>query len=213
LNRSRRSPRSGRSPGRSTECLWHGVNRQLTRLAPLCLALAGAACGPATEPGLSPQTSSAAARASSSGLVPSASASIAASAAEPESKIQLGRARSAITTKAQAISHFQSAWTEEVLPATAGRKRPDVKQFSASVSDAKKAGARLASCRAAHQRVDNTLGGSERTDLVFFSAIAALDRDGDCWEVEVPTGAFNEILGYLDPKTGALLCVWLVPEG
>lgn len=125
----------------------------------------------------------------------------------------LGRTRAEIGSGPQAIAAFQAAWTEEVLPATKGRTRPDASQYSPAVAETKRSAARRMECRAGHRRVDNTLGGSERTDLVFFSSIAALNRDGDCWEVAVSTGAFNEILGYFDPETGALLMVWLVPEG
>ena len=125
----------------------------------------------------------------------------------------IGRARAPIATAAQAVAEFQAAWKEEVLPATSGRQSPDVSQFSEVVAETKRLSARRVECRAGHRRVDNTLGGKERTDLVFFSSIPALNRDGDCWEVAASTGRFNEILGYFDPATGALLMVWLVPEG
>jgi hypothetical protein len=124
-----------------------------------------------------------------------------------------GRARAAILSGPQAIAAFQAAWTEEVLPATKGRTRPEVGQYSPAVAETKRLAARRMECRAGHRRVDNTLGGTERSDLVFFSTIAALNRDGECWEVNVSTGAFNEILAYFDPESGALLMVWLVPEG
>jgi hypothetical protein len=128
-------------------------------------------------------------------------------------KPAVGRARAAVLSGPQAIAAFQAAWTEEVLPATKGRTRPDVTQYSAAVAETKRLAARRMECRAGHRRADNTLGGTERTDLVFFSAIPALDRAGECWEVTVSTGAYSEILGYFDPETGALLMVWLVPEG
>ncbi len=128
-------------------------------------------------------------------------------------KPAVGRARATILSAPQAIAVFQAAWSEEVLPATKGRTRPDVAQYSPAVAESKRLAARRMECRAGHRRVDNTLGGAERTDLVFFSSIAALNRDGECWEVTVSTGAFNEILGYFEPETGALLMVWLVPEG
>lgn len=124
-----------------------------------------------------------------------------------------GRARAEIASAAQAVAQFQAAWTEEVIPASKGRTRPEVGQYSAAVGEMKRLSARKMECRAGHRRVDNTLGGNERRDLVFFGAIPVLDRDGECWEVTVSTGAFNEILGYFDPGTGALLMVWLVPEG
>lgn len=128
-------------------------------------------------------------------------------------KPAIGKERLAILSAPLAIAAFQAAWTEEVLPLTKGRTRPDVAQYSAAVAETKRHAARRVECRAGHRRVDNTLGGSERTDLVFFSSIAAVDRDGECWEVTVSTGAFNEIVAYFDPATGALLLVWLVPEG
>ncbi len=125
----------------------------------------------------------------------------------------VGRARAPMLSDAQVIATLQAAWSEEVLPATKGRTRPDAGQYSAAVSDTKRLSARRVECRAGHRRVDNTLGGAERSDLVFFSSISALDRSGECWEVTVPTNAFNEILAYFEPETGALLMVWLVPEG
>jgi hypothetical protein len=175
----------------------------------LGLALALTACGGATGPApLASAPTSASPAPSSAPASPQPSAS---SASAPA--IHAGHARSPVTTQAEAIASFQSAWTEEIVPETVERKHPDVAQFSSSVLDSKKLHAKLGPCRVAHHRVDDTLGGSERTNLVFFSAIGALDRDGDCWEIEIPTGAFNEILGYVDPGSGALLFAWLVPEG
>jgi hypothetical protein len=78
--------------------------------------------------------------------------------------------------------------------------------------DPKRVSAHRAVCRDGYHRVKDTLGPAE-TDLILFSQRSALDRDGACWEVVVRTGRWNEILGYLDPKTGALLFAWLVPEG
>jgi hypothetical protein len=125
----------------------------------------------------------------------------------------IGRLRAPMLGDAQVIAAFQAAWSEEVLLATKGRTRPDARQYSAAVADTKRLSARRVECRAGHRRVDNTLGGAERSDLVFFSSISALDRSGECWEVTVPTNAFNEIMAYFEPETGALLMVWLVPEG
>ena len=142
--------------------------------------------------------------------VPAAPSAVAAPVVETPA---VGRSRTPILGEAQAIAAFQAAWSEEVLPATEGRTRPDVGQYSPAVAATKRQSARRIECRAGHRRVDNTLGGTERTDLVFFSTIPALDRNGECWEVTVPANAFNEILAYFEPETGALLMVWLVPEG
>jgi hypothetical protein len=150
-----------------------------------------------------------------SALAPTAASSSPASSA-PSAVVAppaIGKARAPIAGSAQAVAQFQEAWSEEVVPAAKGRTRPDVGQYSPAVAETKRVSARKMECRAGHRRVDNTLGGAERTGLVFFGAIPRLDRDGECWEVTVSTGAFNEILGYFDPETGALLMTWLVPEG
>ncbi|MBL8741332.1 MAG: hypothetical protein JNK04_09565 [Myxococcales bacterium] len=124
-----------------------------------------------------------------------------------------GRARASISTAAKAVAEFQAAWTEEILPAAKGGQSSGLGNYTAAVADTKRLSARRMECRAGHRRVDNTLGGVERTSNVIFSSIPAMDRDGDCWEVTVPTSAFNEILGYFDARTGALIMAWLVPEG
>ena len=120
--------------------------------------------------------------------------------------IRAGKARGPIANAAQALKAFQGAWDEEILPNAIAASR------TGDVHAARGASARLGPCREGYERVKDTLGRKE-IELWIFSALPALDRPDQCWEVNVPTGHFNEIIGYLDPKTGALIFAWLVPEG
>ena len=99
---------------------------------------------------------------------------------------------------------------EEILPPNPEQR--DLAGHAATVADRKKLVASKVSCREGMRRAKSTLGPGEG-DLVLFAFPAALDRDGDCWEVRAKVTVFNEILGYLDPATGALLFSWFVPEG
>jgi hypothetical protein len=137
---------------------------------------------------------------------PTPSADVVPPLASATLRVRAGKARGPVANAAQALRAFQGAWDEEILP------NPVAVSRTSDVHASARASARLVACRQGHARAKDTLGPSE-TDLVLFSALEALDRAGDCWEVNVPTGRFNEILGYVDPKTGALVFAWLVPEG
>ena len=164
------------------------------------LVVAAVGCKSPEEPGamvtVPPATASTAA----------ASASASAADARAPRAIRAGKVRAPIANAAAALKTFTLAWDEEILPNTIAASRTN------DVHAGVRAQAKLGACRDGYARVKSTLGAGE-VDLVLFSAIAALDRPGDCWEVTIPTGHWNEILGYLDPKTGALILAWLVPEG
>jgi hypothetical protein len=66
---------------------------------------------------------------------------------------------------------------------------------------------------AAFERVDGTLSAEERKTLILLGKIADLKRDGECWEVMTFGNLGNGLEGYLDPKTGRLVMLWIVPEG
>ncbi len=125
---------------------------------------------------------------------------------------QVGKPRQPIRSSPEAQSMFRAAWGEEVLPgATTKQRLTFVNDWTPRVESGPLT-AHLTNCRVEHHRVDTTLGGEERSLLVLFASIDALDIPDACWAVQVG-GHFNEVLGYLDPKTGALVMVWLVPEG
>jgi hypothetical protein len=66
---------------------------------------------------------------------------------------------------------------------------------------------------AAFERIDGTLSAEERKTLILVGKIANLKRDGECWEVMIFGNIGNGLEGYLDPKTGRLIILWIVPEG
>ena len=177
------------------------------RFVAALLVVAAVGCKSPEEPGA--KVTVPAATVSSAAPADSASASASPPAVDAGSvprAIRAGRVRTPIANAGQALKTFTLAWDEEILPNTVAASRTN------DVHAGVRAEAKLGSCREGYRRVKDTLGPAEG-DLVLFSAVAALDRPGDCWEVVVPTGRFNEILGYLDPKTGALILAWLVPEG
>ncbi len=93
------------------------------------------------------------------------------------------------------------------------KNRPvDLKSHAQTVADRKNLAASRLACREGMRRVTGTLSPKE-SDLILFASPAGLDRDGQCWEVRAKVSVWNEILGYLDPATGALLFAWFVPEG
>ena len=94
---------------------------------------------------------------------------------------------------------------EEIVPS--GRS-----SHASSVADRKNLGASLVACREGRSRVMNTLGPSEG-DLVLFGTFASLDRAGQCWEVHAKASVWSDIVGFMEPATGALLLTWFVPEG
>ena len=54
----------------------------------------------------------------------------------------------------------------------------------------------------------------ERETLVLYGELADLDRGGECWVIESFIGCpCSEVAGYIDPKTGQLMSVWIMPEG
>ena len=53
---------------------------------------------------------------------------------------------------------------------------------------------------------------SRFADDVLYSAPAALERDGNCWQVSFQEH-LDTVVGYLDAGTGSLLLVYLVGEG
>jgi hypothetical protein len=124
-------------------------------------------------------------------------------------------AEKAVSGPTDAIAAFRRAWDEGVLPAAVtdgGRRQAFVESKTTLVREAPEPTAELVPCRAALARVNDTLGGSERVDLVLFGRIDALDRDGDCWQVGFAE-LFNQVVGYVDPGSGGLLMAWFVPEG
>lgn len=174
------------------------------------LVVAAVGCKSPEEPGamvtVPPATASTAAASASASASAEPVASAPAADARAPRAIRAGKVRAPIANAAAALKTFTLAWDEEILPNTIAASRTN------DVHAGVRAQAKLGACRDGYARVKSTLGAGE-VDLVLFSAIAALDRPGDCWEVTIPTGHWNEILGYLDPKTGALILAWLVPEG
>lgn len=173
------------------------------------LFVAAVGCKSPEDPGakvnVPPASSSTNAPSSDASPAPAPSASSVDAAYVPRA-IRAGKPRAPIANAAQALKTFVAAWDEEILPNTVASSRTN------DVHAGVRAQAKLGACRDGYRRVKDTLGSGE-IDLVLFSAVAALDRPGDCWEVVIPTGNWNEILGYLDPKSGALILAWLVPEG
>lgn len=142
-------------------------------------------------------------------VVPDAAVATTASAvAHPDAwghVVRAGAPRGVLANTARALDGFRDGWDQGILP------NPVAGSYTSDVHG-KRASAHVVACREGYLRAKDTIGPTEG-HLVLFSALSALDRAGDCWEVKVPTGRFNEILGYLDPETGALVFVWLVPEG
>ncbi len=136
---------------------------------------------------------------------------VAAGASSDGGVLQRGRPRSVLANGKSAVAAFRAAWVEEVIPAAdSEERRRFVGNWSEFVAK-EKLSARKVSCSEAAARIRSTVGPSE-TGLFFFASTVALDRPGECWEVS-GARAFNAVVGYFDPKTGALLFSWMIPEG
>jgi hypothetical protein len=61
-------------------------------------------------------------------------------------------------------------------------------------------------------RVNGTLQPQEKKDCIVFGDLSALDREGECWAIEVDHGLLGGQCAYFDDK-GLLLFAWRVPEG
>jgi hypothetical protein len=114
----------------------------------------------------------------------------------------------------QAIARFREAWTRDVVPnVRIEESGPTHAIDSAMQADPTKLRAQfIAECPKAGTIVAQASFGSGH-DFVIYGTLAALDRDGGCWEVTYEGGMKLEVAGYLDPQSGALLMVWRIPEG
>jgi hypothetical protein len=61
-------------------------------------------------------------------------------------------------------------------------------------------------------RVNDTLRPQEKKYCIVFGNLSALDRDGDCWIVEVDQGLLGGQVAYFDDM-GGLVLAWRAPEG
>ena len=131
--------------------------------------------------------------------------------------VVIGRERETVTTSEQATRVFQIAWNEEVVPTSTGKAQlvrdhtdavllPGRRPWSAP------ARASLGPCRAAGVEVSEMLKATVSPEAVLYSAPAALERDGNCWQITFQEH-IDSVVGYLDARTGSLLFVYLVGEG
>jgi hypothetical protein len=74
--------------------------------------------------------------------------------------------------------------------------------------------ARRESLQTCLERVKSTLQPQEMNHSILFGKLSVLDRDGECWVVEVDQGQglLGSQVAYLDAE-GRLLFAWRVPEG
>jgi hypothetical protein len=60
--------------------------------------------------------------------------------------------------------------------------------------------------------VNGALRPPEKKDCIVFGDLSALDREGECWVVEVDHGLLGGQCAYFDDR-GLLIFAWRVPEG
>jgi hypothetical protein len=72
--------------------------------------------------------------------------------------------------------------------------------------------ASVGKCREKFAQLNDALGPTEGK-LVLYGERSSLDRPGECWEVTIGVTVWNQLIGYLDPKSGTLLLAWFTPEG
>ena len=112
-----------------------------------------------------------------------------------------------------AILAFRAAWATTVVPHVPLREVEMTAAIDREMTSSPGAyTAKLSSCREARDLVART-NRESKFDFVLQGSLAALAREGECWEVEYHGDMKHEVIGYLDPWSGALLLVWRVPEG
>ena len=113
----------------------------------------------------------------------------------------------------EAIRAFQSFWKNDLLPRLTDPKSRYAGALTPTVQGAGHLSAQLMPLRECHLRVDDTLTTTERQKLIFHGSLKDLDQDGQCWAVGSFGNRKSEVAGYLDPNTGKVLFVWMIPEG
>jgi hypothetical protein len=61
-------------------------------------------------------------------------------------------------------------------------------------------------------QVNGSLLPQEKMDCIVFGDLSALDREGECWVVEVDQGLLGGQVAYFD-NMGRLVLAWRAPEG
>jgi hypothetical protein len=61
-------------------------------------------------------------------------------------------------------------------------------------------------------RINGSLQPQEKKDCIVFGDLSTLDREGECWVVQVDQGLLGGQVAYFD-DTGRLLLAWRAPEG
>ena len=114
-----------------------------------------------------------------------------------------------------AIVLFQHYWESTVLSGLReGSQKKGLARTMSERVQKKKLSGHLVSYRKIYDRVKDTLTPFERGTLVLYGELADLDRDGEAWVIESFTGCpCSEVAGCVDPKTGRLMFVWIMPEG
>ena len=148
-------------------------------------------------------------RAVDASLVPAAASAV---PVATKLAVVIGRERESITNGAQATRIFQVAWIEEVVPTATGKAQRVRDHTDAVLLPGRRpwsapSHASLGRCRDAGVQTSKML-----KDDVLYSAPAALERDGDCWQVTFQEH-LDTVVGYLDARTGSLLFVYLEYEG
>lgn len=116
---------------------------------------------------------------------------------------------------AQAIASFQHYWESTVLDGLReGSRRKLLARTMSERVQQKTLSARLVPYREIYNRVKDTLTPLDRENLILYGKATDLDRGGECWLIESFTGCpCSELAGSIDPKTGQLMFVWIMPEG
>jgi hypothetical protein len=114
---------------------------------------------------------------------------------------------SALRTAHAARARFQRFAEQDLLPALeAGERNQFAELFRTRPSVLR------TSCETQRQRILQTLGGTQASHLLRGS-MANLERPGSCWAVEYSGHLDLGLAASLDPETGAILAVWVIPEG
>jgi hypothetical protein len=106
-------------------------------------------------------------------------------------------------TASAAQARFRSLWPSIVAAAPAALAR-----YDAEIRGGREISSTLLSCRDAAERVRGTVG---EADPALLGSVGAL-ADGECWQLTCSLG-YEDLFAYLRASDGALLMLWLPPEG
>jgi len=118
-----------------------------------------------------------------------------------------------LNSAAEAIRKLKAQWNVLVKPGLNKKQKELARYIEPTLAMSEKLSGKQQSYKQVLSRVDDTLSAQERKTLILYGTLDDLKKPGQCWAVQTADGFKSEIAAYLDPQTGKLLFMWIIPEG